>query len=124
MTGMVKETILARQAELGWTVIDGRLNFNPWLLDPKELLTSPAVFSYWDVNGKKLEINLKAGSLAYTICQTPVVIQVSDEPGITMVFPDGAEQVIPGNMLDEDTSKHIFLRDGVVQKLIVTFRIP
>ncbi len=120
MTGMVKETILTRQAELGWTVENGQLIFDRWLLDPQELLPAPAVFTYLDVGGKIRQIELTAGSLAYTVCQTPVVVKIADEPGITVHFSDGTEQHIQGNTLDEENSRHIFLRDGYVKDLIVT----
>ncbi len=67
MTGMVKETILARQAELGLTVEHGSLVFDRLLLDPQELLPNPAVFSYLDVHGQPRAIDLQPGSLAYTV---------------------------------------------------------
>ena len=38
MTGQVKEEILTRQAELGLRIQDGRLTFDPFLLNPDELL--------------------------------------------------------------------------------------
>ncbi len=122
MTGMVKETILARQAELGWTVKNGQLIFDHWLLDPQELLPAPAVFTYLDVDEKIRQTELTAGSLAYTVCQTPVVIKLGDEPGITVHFSDGPEQHIQGNTLDEENSRHIFLRDGIVTALKISFQ--
>jgi hypothetical protein len=124
MTGMVKETILARQAELGWSVTDGRLVFDRWLLDPQELLPTPAVFTYLDVNGKTRQIELQIGSLAYTVCQTPVVLKIADEPGITMLHSDGTHLDMQGNVLDEENSQHLFLRDGIVQCLFITFPSP
>ena len=96
MTGMVKETILTRQAELGFTVADGRIVFDRWLIDPQELLPTPGVFKYLDVNGKIQEIDLPAGSLAYTICQTPVVIEFGNEMGIHVHYSDGTQQLHPG----------------------------
>jgi hypothetical protein len=121
MTGMVKETILARQAELGLTVVDGRLVFDRWLLDPQEFLPTPAVFTYLDVGGKIRQLELTAESLTYTVCQTPVVIKIADEPSITVHFSNGTQLYIQGNILDEGNSRHIFLRDGCVHYLIVTF---
>jgi hypothetical protein len=120
MTGMVKETILARQAELGLTVVDGQLVFDRWLLDPQELLPAPVVFTYLDVGGKTQQIKLTAGSLAYTVCQTPVVVSIADKPGLTIQFSDGTQKHIQGNNLDEENSRHIFLRDGTIKVLHVT----
>jgi hypothetical protein len=119
MTGMVKETILARQAELGWTVTDGRLAFNPWLFDPQELLAAPAAFSYLDVNGKSQHLELQAGSLAFTICGAPVVILRGDPSGIRIHYSDGTDKKIDDLVLDETDSRHIFLRDDQIKSLLI-----
>jgi hypothetical protein len=121
MTGMVKETILARQADLGFSVNNGRVAFDHWLIDPRELLPRPAEFIYQDVNGITQQIPLKAGSLAYTICQTPVVIATANKTGICVHFSDGTKADIQGNTLDEENSRHVFQRDGYVVSLIVGF---
>ena len=120
MTGMVKETILARQAELGWTVMDGRLVFNPWLLDPQELLAAPATFFYLDVSGKPQQIDLHPGSLAFTICGTPVVILRGGPSDIRIHYSDGSDKKIDDLVLDEGDSRHIFLRDGHITTLRIT----
>ncbi|MFN8375384.1 MAG: hypothetical protein U0694_21210 [Anaerolineae bacterium] len=122
MTGMVKEEILARQAELGLAVENGRLVFDTRLLNPQELLTAPSAYLYLDVNGRQQTINLQAGSLAYSICQTPVVLEALNEAGITVHFMDGSVQQLAGNVLDAANSRHIFLRDGTVHHLTVSFR--
>jgi hypothetical protein len=67
---------LTRQAELGYTVENGCLTFDLLMFDPTELLTAPSTFSYLNVAGQQQEIELQAGSLAYTICQTPVIIHI------------------------------------------------
>ncbi|MBZ0274985.1 MAG: hypothetical protein K8I60_02500, partial [Anaerolineae bacterium] len=120
MTGLVKEVILSRMAETGLWVEDGQLVFDPSLLDIDELLTNAALFRYIDVAGRTQEIELKAGSLAYSICQTPVVIQTSDRARITVHYTDGTVQDLEGYVLNHATSDHIFRRDGVVHALIVS----
>ncbi len=120
MTGMVKETILARQAELGLTIKDGRLVFDRFLFDPQELLISPSTYTYLDVHGCQQQIELETGSLAYTICQTPIVLKIAGEMGICVCFSDGTQQNNTGTSLDAENSRHIFGRDGVVQRLNVT----
>ncbi len=120
MTGSVKEVILTRQAELGFSIENGRLVFDWLLFDPHELLSSPAVFSYLDVHGRQQEIELETHSLAYSICQTPVVLKAKDESRITVHFTDRSFQVIEGNTLDDVNSRHIFMRDGSVHHLTVT----
>jgi hypothetical protein len=121
MTGAVKEEILARLTELGLTVENGKLVFDPVMLNPNELLRAPGTYIYLDVNGKQQGIELETGSLAYTICQTPVILRAQDALRITVNFADGSRQEVDGNRLDEVNSKHIFDRDGVVRCLTVSF---
>lgn len=120
MTGLVKEEILTRQAELGYTVKDGQLIFDFLFFDPTELITKPTSFSYLDITGRQLEIKLEAGSIAYTICQTPIIIHSRGQKGITIHFDDGTRQHIEGYVLDQSNSQHIFLRNGKIQSLSVT----
>ncbi len=99
----------------------GRLAFNVPLFDPRELLTAPSAFSYLDVKGHQQQIELGAGSLAYLICQTPVVLEAANETCITMHFANGTHEHVNGTVLDEINSKHIFQRDSVVHHLTVSF---
>ena len=119
MTGLVKEEILTRQAELGYTVKNGQLVFDLLMFDPTELLAAPATFSYIDITGDRQEMELDAGSLAYTICQTPVILKAGNQPGINVYFADGTQQQIEGSVLDSINSRHIFLRDGKVHHLSI-----
>jgi hypothetical protein len=121
MTGVVKEEILARQAELGLVVQDGRLSFDLCLLDMNELLPTSDIFSWLDVMGRYQTIDLPSGSLGYTICQVPVVLQVASEKCIRIYFSDGSQETIPSHILDCDNSRHIFQRDGVVHHIEVCF---
>ena len=66
---------------------------------------------------------LEAGSLAYTFCQVPVVLVRADEPGISVHYADGSQQVIAGNSLDSGNSKHVFMRDGTVKYLAVKLKL-
>ncbi len=119
MTGLVKEEILTRQAELCLTIADGKLVFDTWLLDSREFLTAPAVFAYLDVHGHMQQLELRAGSLAYCVCQTPVVLEKSGERSVSVFFADGTRARAAGTELDEITSRHIFQRDGAVHHLVV-----
>jgi len=127
MTGMVKEEIIARMAEVGLFIEDGRLVFDRALLDPDELLNEPCAFDYLDTQGQKRRIDLATGCLAFTFCQTPVVVRVAEEahvdaPSIQVVFTGGASTMISGRGLDRDLSRHIFQRDGVIDHLHVTLK--
>ncbi len=119
MTGMVKEEILTRQFELGFSIENGNLVFDFLLLDRKEFLADSKVFSYWDVDGQQQRMELQAGNLAYSICQVPVILQVSNETCIKVYLADGGTHQIEGHVLDSVNSKHIFQRDGFVHHLNV-----
>jgi hypothetical protein len=120
MTGLVKEVMLSRHPEIGFCVEDGKLVFDTTFLDRHELLTDSATFSYIDVYGHKQELELKAGSLAYSICQTPIVLQRSSNACISVYFEDGSVHNIDGHVLDDVTSRHIFQRSGAVRYLTVS----
>ena len=119
MTGLVKEEILTRQSELGWSIENGCLTFNALLFDPKELLSTPAIFNYLDVKGNKQNLDLAAGSLAYTICQVPVVIQLANLSSIEIHLTDGAKIGVNDDHLDAENSQHVFQRDGIIHHLVV-----
>jgi hypothetical protein len=120
MTGMVKEEILTRQMELGWSIENGCLVFDFILLDGNEFLAESTEFVYQNVHGQQEQIELPAGSIAYTICQVPVILQASEEPCINVHFSDGNTQQISGHVLDSANSRHIFQRDGIIHHLFVS----
>jgi hypothetical protein len=120
MTGMVKEEILIRQEELGFFIENGNLVFDFLLLDRNEFLADSKVFTYWSVDGQQQRMDLQAGSIAYSICQVPVILHASNETCIQVHLTDGSTQQIEGHVLDSVNSKHIFQRDGVVHHLNVT----
>jgi len=120
MTGMVKEEILTRQMELGFSIENGHLIFDFLLFDKNELLVEPSEFSYWDIDGQQKQLELQAGSMAYSICQVPVIIQASNEARIKVYRTDGSVQQINDHVLDSIYSSHIFQRDDIVHHLVVS----
>ena len=120
MTGMVKEEILARQMELGYSVENGQLVFDFLLLNKTEFLAEPGEFVYQNVGGQQEQMELPAKSLAYTICQVPIILQASDESFIKIHLSDGSTQQVRGYVLDLVNSTHIFQRDGIVHHLVVS----
>ena len=119
MTGMVKEEILTRQAELGYTVVDGALTFDFLMLNRGEFASAPATFSYLAVDGRPAQLALKAGALAYMIAQVPVILEGSGEACIQIHFADGTIRRVAGHALDAATSRRILERDGAVHHLVV-----
>ncbi len=120
MTGLVKEEILTRQVELGFFIDQGALAFDFMLLNKNEFLANPTVFTYFAVDGNQQQNDLSAGSLAYLICQVPVILQYSNENCITLHFANGSTQRIEGHVLDAANSRHIFQRDGVVRHVVLS----
>jgi hypothetical protein len=120
MTGMVKEEILLRQGELGFSIENGNLVFDFLLLDKNEFLTDPKAFPYWNVGGLEQQMELQAGSIAYTICQVPIILHASNETCIDVHLTDGSLQHIDGHVLDSLNSTHILQRDGVVHHLDIS----
>lgn len=121
MTGAAKEEILTRQGELGLRFENGCLAFDPMLLDSEELLAEPAWFEYFDIYGTIQRLELGSGSLAFTVCQVPVILQVAETDSITVYLTNQVTQVISGSGLDIANSQHIFHRDGAVHHLVVQF---
>ncbi|NIM92592.1 MAG: hypothetical protein GTO18_02610 [Anaerolineales bacterium] len=119
MTGQVKEEILTRRVEMGVIVIDGQITFDPVLLRKEEFVTQPTDFDYFTLEGDPQCMELPTESLAFTICQTPVIYRIGEKSGVEIHFVDGKVEEVSGNRLDLEVSQHIFKRDGVINKIVV-----
>ena len=119
MTGQVKEEILTRMGELGLLIREGTLCFSPTLLRSEEFSHSVTEFNYIDAAGAEQVLSLPANSLAFTICQTPVIYAAGDVAKIEVVFSDGRTTIFTGNCLDRPATRSIFERDGQVKMLRV-----
>ncbi|HOX24190.1 MAG TPA: hypothetical protein PLL30_00370 [Candidatus Krumholzibacteria bacterium] len=120
MTGQVKEEILTRLGELGVRVEGGAVRFQPVLLEAGEFLPAPADFPYVDVEGQPRTIALGEGSLAFTLCQVPVVYERMDGTArIAIAFTDGSTREEPGAALPVDLAAEVFARSGRIASLRV-----
>jgi hypothetical protein len=118
MTGQVKEEILTRRGELGVWVEDGAVCFHPFLLRPGEFVEQSEDFRYFDINGEAQSLALSTGSLAFTLCQVPVVYERTvDKSWIRVLFTDGTSAEHPGNILDAQLSAEIFSRSGRIARI-------
>ena len=120
MTGQVKEDILCRFGELGVRVSNGILSFDPTLIPESEYLKNTQVFEYYNLNQSLQKVELSKGSLAYTICQVPVIYRKDGDTTITIIFKDLSTKTIEGNSLSKEYSDAIFNRSGNIKQLIVT----
>jgi hypothetical protein len=119
MTGMVKEEILTRQMELGFSIQGGHIIFDPLLLKKQEFTSTSTTYESWDVNGQHERIKVPASSIAHSICQIPIILKASDKASIEVHLSAGNVQQIDGHTLDIENSRHIFQRDGAVHHLVV-----
>ena len=122
MTGQVKEDIIARMVELGVETSNGQISFSNGIFNENEYLTKRVNFEHINPKGHKSIIELKKGSLAFTICQTPVVYQRSRKSLIEIIYSSGETEKITGLLLPQNISKRIFERDGAIKKIIVSFQ--
>ncbi len=121
MTGLVKEEILTRRGELGIRVEHGIVRFEPELLRPDEFLGQPGEFPYFDIEGKARSLKLVPGSIAFTLCQVPVIYEISgNELGIRITMADGTSTEHEGGILDAQRSAGLFARRGTIARIRVT----
>jgi len=120
MTGQVKEDLLCRFGELGVRVAQGQLSFDRALLPESEFLKEAAQFKYVDVTQKTKTIDLPEQSLAYTVCQVPVVYLRGKVPAIEVLMTDGRTISVSGLTLNKELSQAIFQRSHQVAQLTVT----
>jgi hypothetical protein len=119
MTGQVKEEILTRFGELGVRVDQGTVGFQPVMLRRREFLEEALTFAFFDVNGETGSIEVPAGRLVFTVCQVPVVYEMTDgERWIQVVSPGGTVSR-SGNRLESAESRSLFDRAGVISRIHV-----
>jgi hypothetical protein len=119
MTGQVKEEILARYVELGVGVERGSVSFRPQLLRRREFLSRPRNWQYVDSSGEFHTMELPAQTLAFTLCQVPVIYQLAAHPQIRIILADGGLQVVDGHTLDASASRRLLARTGAEIRLEV-----
>ena len=117
MTGQVKEDILARIRELGIAMKGGKLVFQPNLLHRNEFLKSETQATFVLVNGRSIVINLEPNSLAFSICQVPVIYKISIANQIEVVYTNGTVELVETLMLSKEISNKIFQRNNEVAQL-------
>ena len=118
MTGQVKEDIISRFGELGVIVESGRISFNPGLLRRSEFLRSKDNFHCISYGNMEKIIPVGINSLAFTICQVPVVYHISSRKFIRITSEEGNSE-IDGLILGEVVSSAIFNRNEHIRQLDV-----
>ncbi|MGB5247131.1 MAG: hypothetical protein WBN34_11330, partial [Woeseia sp.] len=119
MTGQAKEEVLTRFGELGLRVSNGAVHLQPKLLRSREFVAAPRTFRYLDVNDNWQDLEVPAGSLAFSWCQVPIVYMLknSEQAGLTVSWKDGESQTFADFTLPAKASAELFRRSGRIQKL-------
>ncbi len=119
MTGQVKEDILSRIGELGVSIKNGCIHFNPRLLRASEFLTSEAELVYSDVNHEHKSLKVESDQLAFLCCQVPVIYTKNNKDGIVISYSTGKTAYTSRHSLDVTTSQQLFERTGEIEKIHV-----
>ena len=91
MTGQVKEDVISRFYELGFYVNDGKIIFEPTVLRKNEFIDEEKSFKFVNLDNEITYMDLGKNSLAYTICQVPIIYNLSDNESIKIIFHDNSE---------------------------------
>ena len=119
MTGQVKEDILTRMGELGVKMKEGKLLFEPRLLPGSEFLKNKTSASFVLADGSIKQMQLVPGSLAFTVCQVPVVYIKADYNQAEVHFVNGSREISGASELSAEISNKILQRTGEVDYIKV-----
>jgi hypothetical protein len=97
----------------------GAISFGPVLLEKRELLKDASEFHYLDIDGQRKTAVVPAGGLAFTFCQVPVIYAPGKSKKLEIASSDGRSDSMDGHGLGVDLSRHVFLRDGQVERITV-----
>ena len=114
MTGQVKEDVLTRMGELGVKLKDGNLEFEPCLLLKSEFIKNETDASFVLIDGNIKTIQLKPGSLAFTVCQVPVIYNKSASGKLAIHYTNGSQETVNTSSLNNTISSKIFMRTGEI----------
>lgn len=120
LTGQVKEDFICRLGELGVEVTQGLVRFRPDLLAPSEFVESAQDFSFCDLSGTWRRWKLRPGQLAFTYCQTLIVMQMAPRAEVA-VFHRARVTRRAGLGLDRAESEALLRRSGELTRIEVSF---
>jgi hypothetical protein len=65
-------------------------------------------------------LDLKEYSLAFTVCQVPIIYSLSDKENIRISYMDNSDKTIEGHELDIESSESIFNRTNLIKAIYVS----
>ena len=119
MTGQVKEDVISRFHELGFYVNDGKITFEPTVLRKSEFIDEEKSFKFVNLDNEITYMDLNANSLAFTVCQVPIIYNISDKEDIKIIANDDGEEIIDGHELNFEHSQNIFNRTNLIKAVHV-----
>ncbi len=122
MTGQVKEDIVARFGELGISMNDGCLIFEPSILLREDFFTEAGRFHYINLAGNPVDIEVNSGELGFTICQVPILYHQGEEDKIKVMTTAGNAEELKGSRLSPKWSEIVISRTGEIEKIVVHFK--
>ena len=116
LTGMVKEGIICRFAELGVELHNGLLRFRPRLLRKAELTDRQRLEPLRCAQERSLTVEVPENGLLFTIAQTPVVYvgEAIEQPWIEVHLADGQAMQIESDQLTPALSEEVLNRSGLI----------
>ena len=77
-------------------------------------------FKYVNLDNEINYIELDKHSLAFTVCQVPVIYNLSDKENIRISYINNSEKTIEGHELDIENSESIFNRTNLIKAVYVS----
>ena len=99
---------------------NGRITFDPTILRKSEFIEEEKSFKYVNLENEINYIELDKHSLAFTVCQVPVIYNLSDKENIRISYMNNSEEIIKGHELDIENSESIFNRTNLIKAVYVS----
>jgi hypothetical protein len=123
LTGQVKEDVIARLGELGLTIHNGNIVFEPALVNDEEILEKKQDFEFYTSTGDKRRISLEKGQMGFTFCLVPMILTASKKDNITVFYADGSTEDIAGRVINHRISSIIFSRNSEIDRLEISMEM-
>jgi len=123
LTGMVKEGILCRFAELGIQYLNGQIVFRPRLLRERELAPRSVETEFIHVSGHRERLTVPKGGLLFSLAQVPVVYRMGGDEsiGMSISLEDGSSRSITSDILPIDLASELVGRSGRIKRIELSF---
>lgn len=119
MTGQVKEEILCRFLELGVKMQEGILSFEPRLLRTQDFVTTPSTYSFTGKSGTWESLEVPSHSLAFTICQTPILYILGNSDSLVVNYTNGTVETFASLALAKEMTAGILKKSPEIAQITI-----